>query len=149
MTKELELQEKKLRKRILSLEEKLSKTQQDLNTVKSKQEIQCGSCGNIDQIGNLIYLQDHWYVSPYSCSGGDYWREGEGGFLCSKCGVKNRLIFESEFWIAYKPQFKAVEETWEGSSKDGKKYPWINHHFVTLRALRESTKKLKKSLPKN
>jgi hypothetical protein len=31
-------------------------------------------------------------VEPYSCTGGEYWREGEGKFECPKCGEINRLL---------------------------------------------------------
>ncbi len=53
-------------------------------------------CGKKSQIRNLVYIQTHYYVSPYSCSGGDYWNEGEGQFDCPKCGYRNRLYDRPE-----------------------------------------------------
>ncbi len=53
-------------------------------------------CGKKSRIGNLVYIQTHYYVSPYSCSGGDYWNEGEGQFDCPKCGHRNRMYDRPE-----------------------------------------------------
>lgn len=48
-------------------------------------------CGKKTSIKNLVYIRTHWYVSPYGCTGGDYWNEGEGQFVCPKCNHRNRL----------------------------------------------------------
>jgi hypothetical protein len=39
------------------------------------------------QIRSLTYIQTHWYETPYGCTGGDLWREGEGQFDCPKCSL--------------------------------------------------------------
>ena len=49
-------------------------------------------CGRLSAIHTIEYIRTHWYVRPYSCTGGDYWNEGEGQFICPKCGYRNRLI---------------------------------------------------------
>lgn len=56
-----------------------------------RKTVRCGGCGKSTQIGKLTYIQTHWYVRPYSCNGGDYWKEGEGQYDCPKCGTRNRL----------------------------------------------------------
>lgn len=48
-------------------------------------------CGKLLAVHTIQYIQTHWYVSPYSCTGGDYWNEGEGDFICPKCSYRNRL----------------------------------------------------------
>jgi transcription initiation factor IIE alpha subunit len=45
----------------------------------------------------LTYIQTHFYVSPWGCTGGDFWKQGEGQFDCPKCGYKNRLYDRKEF----------------------------------------------------
>jgi len=53
-------------------------------------------CGKKSQIKNLTFIQTHYYVRPYSCDGGDYWKAEEGQFDCPKCGHRNRLYDRPE-----------------------------------------------------
>jgi hypothetical protein len=53
-------------------------------------------CGARLSTARLQYIRTHWYVQPYSCTGGDYWNVGEGNFYCPKCGHRNRLGFRDE-----------------------------------------------------
>ncbi|KWT98487.1 MULTISPECIES: hypothetical protein [unclassified Variovorax] len=48
-------------------------------------------CGAVTSIGELTYIQTHWYEGPHGCSGGDTWHRGEGQFVCPSCGHRNRL----------------------------------------------------------
>lgn len=67
-------------------------------------------CGAEHMVSDLVYLQSWWYVSPYSCSGGDYWKPGEGRFICPICGALNRLIYEREEISKLKKYFARVED---------------------------------------
>lgn len=69
-------------------------------------------CGASLRVSDLTYLQTHWYTEPYSCTGGDYWNQGEGQFICPKCGAKNRLYERSEV-EKLKKYFKAVENKYD------------------------------------
>lgn len=53
-------------------------------------------CGAKLSINRLQYIQTHWYVRPYSCTGGAYWTAGEGAFICPECGFRNRLLCRNE-----------------------------------------------------
>lgn len=67
-------------------------TQKRGTLVKCTSQIATGKgCGALHEIGKLTYFQTHWYVSPHGCSGGDYWKRGEGQWLCPGCGHRNRL----------------------------------------------------------
>jgi hypothetical protein len=66
-------------------------------------------CGASLYIRDLIYIQTHWYVRPYSCSEGDYWNAGEGNFLCPQCGHRNRL-YERKDIEALKRHFYGVTD---------------------------------------
>ncbi len=59
--------------------------------------IRCANCNRNNQISKTQLFQTHWYVMPYSCTGGDCWREGECQFLCKHCSYINRLLFKEEF----------------------------------------------------
>lgn len=48
-------------------------------------------CKKKSRIGGLTYVQTHWYVEPYSCSEGDYWKQSQGMFVCPHCERVNRL----------------------------------------------------------
>lgn len=53
-------------------------------------------CGELHPISTLEYIQTHWYVSPHGCTGGDYWKESEGQWICPSCGHRNRLYASPE-----------------------------------------------------
>jgi hypothetical protein len=69
-------------------------------------------CGAQFPVNQLTYIQTHWYTSPYSCSGGDYWNQGEGQFKCPSCGHINRL-YERPDVAALKQFFAKVEDTYD------------------------------------
>lgn len=70
--------------------------------------VQCQICKKLHQISSLVYIQTYWYVSPHGCTGGDYWRQGEGRFKCD-CGHLNRL-YESKDVEELKQFFSRIEE---------------------------------------
>lgn len=69
-------------------------------------------CGAQFPVNQLTYIQTHWYTAPYSCTGGDYWNQGEGQFMCPSCGHKNRLYERPEV-VALKEFFAKVEDTYD------------------------------------
>ena len=71
-------------------------------------------CGATLPITDLEYIQTHWYTSPFGCSKGDYWNEGEGQFVCPECGKLNRLYDRPEV-AALKASFKSVTNTMKDS----------------------------------
>lgn len=66
-------------------------------------------CGKLCRVGDLTYIQTHWYVEPHGCSGGDYWNQGEGKWRCVECGHINRLYASPEI-EKMKRFFRDVEE---------------------------------------
>lgn len=70
-------------------------------------------CSQLSRVGDLTYIQTHWYVSPHGCSGGDYWKQGEGRWACPECGHENRL-YATPAIEALKSKFKAVEDRHRG-----------------------------------
>lgn len=62
-------------------------------------------CDKASRIGELEFIQSRWYVRPYGCSEGDYWKEGEGQWECVHCGHLNR-IFDPDI-MALKYLFKS------------------------------------------
>lgn len=66
-------------------------------------------CGHRQPVGTTIYIQSHWYVEPHGCTGGDYWKEGEGQFRCDSCGKISRLYDCPEI-TAMKYNFASIEK---------------------------------------
>ncbi len=70
---------------------------EEQDTILRETLVQCGSeyknrgCGKETPIKGLVYIQTLFYVRPRGCTEGDYWSEGEGGFDCPHCGLRNRL----------------------------------------------------------
>lgn len=75
----------------------------------------CKACHTATPIADLEFIQTHWYVTPYSCTGGDYWRAGKGQWACG-CGYLNRIVDGGEYtpWrtdplLHRKRQFRSVQ----------------------------------------
>jgi hypothetical protein len=86
-----------IEKNVARVKEELEYWTKLLDESKARTRVKCESncygagCGKTSMIKDLVYIQTHWYVTPYGCTGGDYWRSGEGQFDCPKCGHRNRL----------------------------------------------------------
>lgn len=90
-------------KQLKYVQDRICKTKSTLVRLRSKESalistttVKCWSCKTSSQIGNLVYIQTHWYVRPYGCNGGDYHKSGEGQWDCPKCGANNRLYSEPQ-----------------------------------------------------
>ena len=71
----------------------LGKLNEDIKDRLSQAVVKCDNkkCGKESEIRNLTYIQTHHYVSPYGCTGGDYYRQSEGQYTCPSCGERTRL----------------------------------------------------------
>lgn len=66
-----------------------------------------GNCGKAFEVRELEYIQTQFYVPPHGCTGGDYWKDGEGRWRCPHCGFTNRLYDKPDI-TALKGLFKSV-----------------------------------------
>ncbi len=86
--------------KIKTQKEKLLKQLDILNAKEknclSRKFIKCRYCKKKTMVSKLIYLQHHHYVEPSGCTGGDYWSQSEGGFICIKCNKYNRSFHVPE-----------------------------------------------------
>lgn len=107
------------------LEEALEKAKKGLEAKRASRRILC-CCGKKHAIKDLHLIKKHRYVEPYSCSGGDYYVEGEFNFV-GPCGVRNRLLFDdysvdwrerNKIGVAAKPTFKHLYRHLFKSSED-------------------------------
>jgi hypothetical protein len=111
------------KKRIAELERELDALRTKEGKKKSRRYVTCGGCDRRSQIGKIVYLQTHYYVRPYSCSGGDYWTPSNGEFICPKCGVRNRLLAKYSDYAAkitaLAPYFKEIQDTHDDDDHRG------------------------------
>lgn len=111
--------------RLLEVQKKLSELDAARAALKAEEdaclactEVTCTSssegrgCGVKTEIKKLTYIQTHWYVEPYGCTGGGFWREGEGRFKCPHCGTVNRLYDRPEVQNL-KRHFAGVEDAYD------------------------------------
>jgi hypothetical protein len=70
--------------------------------------LECWKCHKKTQVGLLTYIQTRYYTEPYGCTGGDYWSDGEGQYICPKCGELNRPIWNNPRIIELKRYFKEI-----------------------------------------
>lgn len=86
-----------------------------LRALQGETEVQClddsfgKGCGRETKINQVEYIQTMYYVMPFGCNGGDYYRPGEGRFVCPHCGHINRLYDRQEI-EALRMSFKAIRE---------------------------------------
>lgn len=105
----------------------------------------CG-CGRRHALKSCVLIRTHWYVRPFSCSGGDYWLPGEWHIVCPHTGVRNRMLFdcqsipydrrndinwnaEEQFKCWYQSCFLAVQDEY----KDKPDGPTCNNYYVDKR----------------
>ena len=114
----------------MNLDQTIKRTKQILSNLRKQRDeknsrkfVICGKCKKKTQIRKTVFIQTHWYVTPEGCCGGDYWNVGEAQFLCTKCGIRNRLLSEkSKELVAFKLLFYKVFEEHDGSIT----YPFVN-----------------------
>ncbi len=106
--------------KVEEIDKKIEELREKRASLLSKTLVKCTDywghklgCGKCTQIGKLTYIQTYWYVEPYSCTGGDYWRQGEGQFECTKCGYLNRLYKRPEV-EKLKHHFKEIVKRCDG-----------------------------------
>lgn len=83
-------------------QDELDRIQRLIEQRESRTLVQC-QCRLAFPIGELEYIQTQWYVPPHGCTGGDYWKDGEGRWKCPECGRVNRLYdkpdIEAKKWL--------------------------------------------------
>lgn len=58
-------------------------------------------CGATHKIKDCVGIQEHWYESPWGCTGGASWHSGELNILCPDNEYRNRLWFDSNNKVPY------------------------------------------------
>jgi hypothetical protein len=102
--------------------EELSRKQEELeksrNIVLGNTYLRCSDfvssgkgCGSYFLINQLTYIRTHYYIEPHGCSGGDYWKIGEGKWKCPDCGHINRLYNDPDV-EAVAHLFKEIIDTY-------------------------------------
>lgn len=84
----------------------------ELDAALARKRVQCSECERRTPVSKLVYIQTHYYIEPYSCTGGDYWRPGEGKFQCPKCGFLNRLYNRPEV-VALRRYFASEKKVYD------------------------------------
>ncbi len=129
----------KYNKELNKLNKEKEKIKDVIKKARGHRELTCLCCDSIYKIKDLIYIQTYWHIPPHGCTGGDYWVQGEGYFICPNCNVRNRLLSSNEYSLEYedrntmknslvrfnryyKPEFKdRIDET-----KEHEKLKFVN-----------------------
>ncbi len=64
-----------------------------------KTKICCAKCRRQSELRKWTFVQDHYYVAPYSCSGGAYWLQSETkvcNVICPKCRHRNYIYIHPQ-----------------------------------------------------
>lgn len=103
-------------KLVEEIEQQLELAKRMRHAASRRRKIRCTSCGKLHIVGKLTYIQTHHYVKPFGCTGGDYWTESEGQYICPSCGHRNRSFCgtSSEPKIKqWKYSFDKIEKVYE------------------------------------
>jgi len=76
---------KEIRKQIVTKSVELAVLRSQEKTLLERKKIKCPRCGTYHTISKTVLFQEHFYVRPHGCTGGDYWNDAEIGFVCTKC----------------------------------------------------------------
>lgn len=86
---------------ITTLQHRLDKLDHDrVGTLKQKLQViqrvlvKCVKCRKKSRLGTWSFTQGRWYVEPYSCTSGDYWKYNGTEtchIVCPKCGDENYI----------------------------------------------------------
>lgn len=90
--KELRILETRAKEFMQTLEAKIKDCEDRHYLLTCRRNNYGQGCGHQQNLSETNYIQTHWYESPYGCTGGDTWHEGEGNWICNECGHRNRLI---------------------------------------------------------
>lgn len=92
-----------IEKNITRLEIQKNKLRQKQLELLQKQTIKCVHCQKRSQVGSWIFIQDQWYVKPFSCTGGDFYTNTKTEcchLVCPKCQKENYIYnHPKRFWI--------------------------------------------------
>lgn len=107
--------------------------------------IRCRACANYHAIKDMRLIVTHWYVSPYGCSGGDYWDEGEWHAVCPTTETRNRLLFNDRYEdrktigkgaeVTFKHIYRGLFKESQNEYKDGPPSHSVNNYDVDTRAV--------------
>jgi len=74
--------------------EKLEQLRSSEANLQRRTKVTCWACGADWPIGELDYIQTHWWSNGHQDGG--YWTLGEGHWKCPTCGHENRLFDKPE-----------------------------------------------------
>lgn len=65
-------------------------------------EVTCPKCDKATPIGDATIIEKYFYVEPYSCMAGDYWRTSHDYlYHCKQCGGRSRAYTGSYDYEGY------------------------------------------------
>lgn len=84
----------KIKARMARLAGKLNAAKEELCNAIRNTHILCAKCGKEAALRTWKFIQDKYYVRPYSCNEGDYWVSSETKLchvVCPGCGAENYI----------------------------------------------------------
>lgn len=109
---EINKERKKLEIKLAKLNEKAVKKTSKTAVICESNAANGKGCGAGFYIKDLKYIQTHWYENPHGCTGGDNWLQGEGNFICPKCGHRNRFLNRQDI-EGMKFSFGSIKDEYE------------------------------------
>ena len=90
------------------IQQQINDLYEELEETKGRRQVTCPNCKKRTPVNQATIIIPHYYVAPYSCTGGAYWdRMNEYQFYCEKCDSFHRAYTGSfdKDWVTkeYKP----------------------------------------------
>lgn len=93
---------------IRQTEKEIEERQERIKELKGKLKYKCPSCKKMSMLKHTAAIQHHYYVEPYSCTGGDYWVTNGVSWVCPKCDTELEPYYsERDDWQTISYYFKS------------------------------------------
>lgn len=86
-----------IERQIENHESTIDQLKEELHAAKGEQFYKCPHCTKRSKVNKLTLVRKNWYVEPYSCTGGDYWKFSEYAIICGKCDTFARVYDKSKY----------------------------------------------------
>jgi len=88
-----------IQKKLDRLESKKITARREQRDIIKRSLIKCAKCNRKSQLSSWVFIQDMYYIQPFSCTGGDYWLNAKTRschIVCPKCSKETYLYRHSQ-----------------------------------------------------
>ena len=102
---------RKLSQEILEAAEQINELHKQIKLKEGKFKYKCPSCKKFSSLKDTSGIQKLYYVEPYGCTGGDYWKNSGVEWYCPKCNTRLKPNYsERDEWRDMSRRFNSLTD---------------------------------------